>query len=106
MTSGIQKTKGEMMRNNLVNNSAMNLESVLAQSLAPVKPRAEFIGKLRHQLEQEILPIQTRKSIGFEDIFHTLVTSLVVVLTAILIFRAILIIISTIELWRRQTRIQ
>ncbi len=93
------------MSKNLENSSTINLESVLAQSFAPVKPRAEFVGKLRHQLEQEVLPIQTRKSIGFHDIFHTLFTSIVIVITAILIIRAILIIISTIEFWRRKARI-
>lgn len=80
-----------------------HLESVLTQNFAPVKPREEFIGKLRQQLEEEILPIQSKKTIGFRNLFQTLLTSVIVVLSAILLFRSLLIIISTIALWRKQT---
>ncbi|MGB9668917.1 MAG: hypothetical protein ACPL0B_00895, partial [Anaerolineales bacterium] len=62
-------------------------------------------GKLRHQLEEEILPIQSKKTIGFKDLFQTLLTSVIVVLTTILLFRSLLIIISTIALWRKQKNI-
>jgi len=90
------------MKEDSHNKMVDHLESVLTQNFAPIKPREEFIGKLRHQLEEEILPIQSKKTIGFKDLFQTLLTSIIVVLSVILLFRSLLIIISSIVLWQKR----
>ncbi|MGB9639333.1 MAG: hypothetical protein ACPL3P_04445 [Anaerolineales bacterium] len=79
----------------------VNLENILTNAFFPVKPREEFIGKLRHQLEEEVLPIQSKKNVGFQDLFHDMLEFSIIIFVLLLLIRAILIIISTINFYRK-----
>ena len=78
------------------------IESVLTHSFSPVKPREEFIGALRHQLEEKLYPNQTKIYVSFHDFLKTILAILVIFLSGILVFRAIFIILGIIALRRKQ----
>lgn len=89
------------MKKNVVGDS---IEEVLSGSFSPVKPRREFVGKLLDELEDEVLPLQKRTTVSFQELIENIKIMLMIIVVSVFLIRAILLFISTIEVLRRNSR--
>ncbi len=84
--------------------STKTLEEVLTGSLSPVQPRSEFIGDLKHKLEDRIYPLQKKATIGLNEFLNIVFTILAVFFIGVLVIRAVFILISTLDMARKTTK--
>lgn len=89
------------MTNNMDGDS---IEKVLSGSFSPVKPRREFVGKLLDELEDEVLPLQKRTTISFQELIENIKITLMIIVVSVILIRAVLLFISTLEVLRRNPR--
>ncbi len=71
------------------------IEVTLRQFLQPVKPRNEFVEKLRGKLTADVLPIQKKKAISFYTLFEIFFQTIALLLITILTVRMLMIIITS-----------
>lgn len=74
-----------------------SVENVLREVLQPVTPRHEFIDHLKGRLEENILPIQKKKTISFYTLIEITLRTIGLLVITILSVRALMVVITT---WR------